>query len=79
MPREFRGAEQVAGRALSGARLGRDLRHARVNGVAGVVAMRDGEPDAVGAITVRGGRIVAIDILGDRERLRELDLTMLEG
>ena len=41
--------------------------------------MRDGEPDAVGAITVRGGRIVAIDILGDRERLRELDLTMLEG
>jgi RNA polymerase sigma-70 factor (ECF subfamily) len=79
VPREFRGADQVAGRALSGARLGRDLRHARVNGVAGVVAMRDGEPDAVGAITVRGGRIVAIDILGDRERLRELDLTLLDG
>ena len=29
----------------------------------------------MGGVTVRGGRIVAIDILADRERLRELDLT----
>jgi len=28
---------------------------------------------------VRGGRIVAIDILADLERLRQLDLTVLDG
>ena len=39
--------------------------------------MRDGEPFSVGGFTVRGGRIVAIDILADPERLRALDLTML--
>jgi DNA-directed RNA polymerase specialized sigma24 family protein len=33
----------------------------------------------VGGITVRNRRIVAIDILADRDRLRELDLTVLDG
>jgi len=28
---------------------------------------------------VRGGRIVAIDSLADLERLRQLDLTVLDG
>jgi hypothetical protein len=41
--------------------------------------MRDGEPYSVGAITVRGGRIVAIDILADPERLARLDLTILDN
>jgi RNA polymerase sigma-70 factor (ECF subfamily) len=68
----------VAGRALAGARLRREVRPARVNGVAGIVAMRDGEPIAVGAVTVRDRRIVAIDMLADRERLQELDLAALD-
>jgi len=79
VPREVRGAEAVAKRAMGGARLGRELRPALVNGVVGMVAMRDGEPVSVGGITVRNRRIVAIDILADRERLRELDLTVLDG
>jgi hypothetical protein len=29
--------------------------------------------------TVRGGRIVAIDVLADPERLRQLDLAALDG
>jgi RNA polymerase sigma-70 factor (ECF subfamily) len=78
VPREVRGAEAVAKRAMGGARLGRELRPALVNGVVGMVAMRDGEPVSVGGITVRNRRIVAIDILADRERLRALDLTVLD-
>ena len=79
VPREFRGAEAVASRAMAGARLDLEVRPALVNGVAGLVGMRDGEPFSVGAITVRNRRIVAIDILADPDRLRELDLTVLDG
>jgi RNA polymerase sigma factor (sigma-70 family) len=78
VPREFRGAEAVARRALAGARRDFDLRPALVNGVAGMVVMRDGEPFLVGGVTVRNRRIVAMDVLADRERLRELDLTLLD-
>jgi ketosteroid isomerase-like protein len=78
VPREFRGAETVATRALAGAGLRRELRPALVNGVAGMVAMRDGEPFLVSGVTIRNRRIVAIDILADPDRLRELDLTMLD-
>ena len=79
VPREVRGAEAVASRAMAGARLGRELRPALVNGVAGMVVLRDGEPVLVGAVTVMNRRIVAMDILADRDRLRELDLTVLDG
>jgi RNA polymerase sigma factor (sigma-70 family) len=79
VPREFRGAEAVASRAMAGARLGGELRPALVNGVAGMVIVRDGEPVSVGAVIVRNRRIVAIDVLADRDRLRELDLTVLDG
>jgi RNA polymerase sigma-70 factor (ECF subfamily) len=43
-----------------------------------MVTFRDGEPFSVGAVTVRGGRIVELDFLADPERLRELDLTVLD-
>ena len=77
--REVRGAEQVAGQALGYARLGLVLRPALVNGAPGGVALRDGEPFSVGAFTVRGDRIVAMDFLADPQRLRRLDLTVLGG
>ena len=41
--------------------------------------MRNGEPFLVGGVTVRNRRIVAIDMLADRDRLRELDLPALDG
>ena len=75
---EVRGARAVAGRALFYARMGLVMRPALVNGAAGGVAIRDGEPFAVGAVTVSGGRIVALDFFADPERLRELDLTILD-
>jgi RNA polymerase sigma factor (sigma-70 family) len=79
VPREFRGAEAVASRAMAGARLDLEMRPALVNGVAGVVVVRDGEPYLVGGVTVRNRRIVAVDVLADRDRLRDLDLTALDG
>src|SRR5215468_692622 len=76
--RVVRGARLVAGQALFYSRLGLEFRPALVNGVVGGVAMRDGEPFSVAAVTVRGGKIVAMDFLNDPERLRRLDLTILE-
>jgi hypothetical protein len=49
-----------------------------VNGTLGMMAYRDGKPFSVGAITIRGGRIVEMDILADPERLRQLDLTAVD-
>ena len=76
--REVRGAEAVASQAMGYSRLGLVLRPALINGVAGMVSMRDGEPFSVGGVIVRGGRIVELDILADPERLRQLDLTILD-
>jgi RNA polymerase sigma-70 factor (ECF subfamily) len=75
---EVRGARAVASQALAYSRLGALMHPALVNGAVGAVATLDGEPFAVGAITVRGGKIVEIDILADPEHLRRLDLTSLD-
>jgi RNA polymerase sigma factor (sigma-70 family) len=75
--REIRGAEAVAGQALMYPRLGVLAQPALINGVPGAVSVRDGKAIAVGAYTVSGGKIVAIDILADPERLSQLDLTIL--
>jgi RNA polymerase sigma factor (sigma-70 family) len=76
--RFVRGARAVAGQALFYSRLGLDLRPVLINGAVGAVAFRDGEPFSLGAVTVRGGKIVELDFLADPERLRELDLTVLD-
>jgi RNA polymerase sigma factor (sigma-70 family) len=75
----IRGAAAVAGQALSFARLAPLARPALVNGAAGVVAATRGRPISVMAFAVTDGRIVAIDILTDPERLRRLDLTVLDN
>ena len=77
--RELRGARAVAGQALFYSRLDLDMRPALVNGVVGAVSFLNGQPFAVGAVTVRGGKIVELDFLADPERLSRLDLTMLES
>src|SRR6266508_2487677 len=76
---EVRGAEAVARQALSYAR-GRvaEIRPALINGAAGLVASLDGEPFSIATVTVRNGRIVELDFFNDPERLRLLDLTILD-
>ena len=73
----IRGAENVASRAKSVAKLGLETWPALVNGGPGWVSHADGEIFAVGALTVQDGKIRRMDILGDRERLANLDLTEL--
>jgi RNA polymerase sigma-70 factor, ECF subfamily len=73
-----RGAEAVAARALTYARLAPYVRPALVNGAAGVVVAPHGRPFSVMGFTVADGKIVAIDALADPERLRDLDLTVLD-
>jgi RNA polymerase sigma-70 factor (ECF subfamily) len=78
--REVRGAEAVAGQALTYSTLAPFGRLALVNGTPGIVgARKDGEPIAVLAFTVRDRKVVELDVLADRARLRELDLAVLEG
>jgi RNA polymerase sigma factor (sigma-70 family) len=74
-----RGAEAVAGRAIFGARYAQFARRAMVNGSAGVVATTGGRTFSVLGFTVRGGKIVEIDILADPERLRTIDVSALDG
>jgi len=76
--RVVRGAREVAGQALFYAQFGLEMRPVLVNGAVGMVTFQDGEPFSLGAVTVRGGKIVELDFLADPERLRELDLTVLD-
>jgi RNA polymerase sigma-70 factor (ECF subfamily) len=76
--REVRGAAAVAGQALTFARLAPLARAALVNGAAGFVVAQRGRTIAVAGFTVARGKIAEIDLLADPERLRALDLTVLD-
>jgi RNA polymerase sigma factor (sigma-70 family) len=76
--RVVRGAREVAKGALAFSEFAPFARPALVNGTAGLVAAPHGEPFSVLAFTVSRGRIVEIDILADPERLRQLDLGVLD-
>ena len=76
--REVRGAEAVAGEAQMFSRLDLVIHPALINGAVGAVSTLDGRPFSVGAVTVRDGKIVALDFLADPERLARLDLTVLD-
>ncbi len=73
-PSPVAGAEQVAGRALLFADPAREVVPVTVNGAAGVVVLLGGRPVSVMGFTVTGGRVAAIDALGDPDRLGRLDL-----
>ena len=74
---QIHGAAAVAGQALTFARFAYAAHPALVNGAAGVVNTADGQPKSVMSFTITRGKIVAIDILADPDRLRRLDLTVL--
>ena len=70
----IRGAAQVAGRALLFSRPGVSSRHALVNGAAGLLSWQDDKLVAVLGFTIAHGKIVAIDVLADPERLSRLEV-----
>ncbi|WP_148668716.1 sigma factor-like helix-turn-helix DNA-binding protein, partial [Streptomyces sp. WAC05950] len=69
-----RAAAEVASQAITFARLAEAARPVLVNGLPGVVALAEGRALSVMAFTVRDGRIIALDILTDPERLARIDL-----
>ena len=73
--REVRGAAAVAG-AFSGR--ARFARPALVNGAVGAVWAPGGRPRVVFGFTIAGGKVVGIELLADPERLRGLDLVVLD-
>jgi RNA polymerase sigma factor (sigma-70 family) len=77
--REVRGATAVLEQVLSYAGGARFARPALVNGTAGFVVAPRGRPVAVAGFTVAHGKVVEIDLLADPERLRRLDMTVLDG
>jgi RNA polymerase sigma-70 factor (ECF subfamily) len=79
--RIVRGAKDVSKGVVFGARRAGEARIERpvlINGAAGILVLADGQPFSVVAFTVRAGRIVEINVLADPERLRQLDLTLLD-
>jgi RNA polymerase sigma factor (sigma-70 family) len=75
-----RGARAVAEQAMSFRQFAETSTRVLVNGIPGGIAWApDGSPFAVLALTVRGGRIVAIDVLADPDRLGQLDLSVVAG
>ncbi|BCB78870.1 RNA polymerase sigma factor SigJ [Phytohabitans flavus] len=74
----LRGAQAVGGQAFTSGRLSPFVRRALINGTPGAVIAMRGQAQFVMAFTVAAGRIMAIDVLADPERLRTLDLSALD-
>ncbi|HEU4425415.1 MAG TPA: RNA polymerase sigma factor SigJ [Pilimelia sp.] len=73
------GARGVAGQAFTARALSPFVRPALINGAAGVVVAPHDRAFVVMAFTVAGGKIVAIDVLADPDRLVNLDLAILDS
>ena len=67
----------MASGALGFQKLGYVSRRALINGAPGVVSFAGDEPVSVVGFTITGGKIVEMNILTDRARLRQLDLTVV--
>ncbi|MFF1377217.1 sigma factor [Streptomyces sp. NPDC058308] len=74
-----RGAAVVAGQAKMFARVAADQYLVLVNGLPGLVGLPGGEAVSLGSFTVVDGKIVEINIIADRERLKRLNLPVLGG
>jgi RNA polymerase sigma-70 factor (ECF subfamily) len=77
--KEIHGARTVAEQALMFSRLAESVQPVLVNGAAGIVSRRPGgQLFSVMGFTIRGNRIVEIDVLRDPARLSRLDMTLLD-
>jgi len=72
--REVRGARAVAEQFSGRVHF---AQKALVNGVVGLVWAPGGRPRAVFGFTIRGAKIVEIDLVGDPEHLRQLEVAVL--
>jgi RNA polymerase sigma-70 factor, ECF subfamily len=75
---QLRGATAVARGATAYASRARFTQVALVNGNVGVVLAPRGRLFGVGVITIRHGRIVEAELVADPERLRQLEIAVLD-
>jgi RNA polymerase sigma-70 factor (ECF subfamily) len=73
-----RGAQSVASQAATYSRLAPVARPVLVNGSPGFIAFVDGAPFSIIDFTVRDGKVIEINILADRARLSQLDLSAFQ-
>ncbi|MGW8889128.1 sigma-70 family RNA polymerase sigma factor [Streptomyces sp. NPDC055749] len=73
-----RGAAAVARQAMMFAPFARSSQLALVDGELGVVSIREGQQFSVMGFTFVDGRIAALDVITDRDHLRDLDLVLLK-
>jgi len=78
LSRSAQGAASVARQVIAFARPTFHPHPALVNGAAGAVSTLHGKPFSVMGFTVVHGKIVAIDILADPDRLAQLDLAFVD-
>jgi RNA polymerase sigma factor (sigma-70 family) len=76
-PREVRGARTWAKGAIAFSRHARFARPALVNGTVGAVMAPRGRLFRALSFTITRGKIVQIDVIADPERLRQLELAVL--
>jgi RNA polymerase sigma-70 factor, ECF subfamily len=78
-PREFRGAENWArGATAAFSPFARFVHPAVVNGSVGLVFAPGGKLSRALSFTVANGKITAVEIITDRDRLKQLDLSVLD-
>jgi RNA polymerase sigma factor (sigma-70 family) len=77
-PREIRGARNWARGAIAYSQAARFAQTALVNGVVGAVFAPGGKLFSALRFTITDGKIVQVEVIANRTRLRELDLTVLK-
>ncbi|WP_437611096.1 sigma-70 family RNA polymerase sigma factor [Sorangium sp. So ce834] len=76
---EVRGARRVAEETATNAGRARFARPALVNGAVGVVVAPRGRLQLVLEVAIEGGRVAAIDVIGEPARLRQLRLAVVDA
>jgi RNA polymerase sigma-70 factor (ECF subfamily) len=79
LPRDIHGAENWAKQAVQSARGAKFASPALIDGSVGLVIAPRGRLFRVLRLTIAGDRITAMEVIGDPERLRQLELGVLEG
>ncbi|WP_437685198.1 sigma-70 family RNA polymerase sigma factor [Sorangium sp. So ce176] len=75
---EVRGARRVAEETVTNAGRARFARPVLVNGALGIAVAPRGRLQLVLEVAIHGGRIAAIDVIGDPTRLRQLQLAVVD-
>jgi RNA polymerase sigma-70 factor (ECF subfamily) len=78
-PTLLRGAENVVRGALAGSGRSRFAQAALVNGAVGIVLAPGGQLTIALTFSFGRGKITEIEVIADPERLRELDVAVLDG